>query len=138
MSGCLAVHGPGGEHAPVVSGHADEGTAEFLFNAAKAAYPGVFDSIEPKKFAKPLSHSEIAVGGALLAPMVPATVAGSALTGFGASLVRMYLRTPGMTQSDGIRPTWDGTAVAKDIWLAGAFCGLLLCLSPVCHMTILS
>lgn len=52
--------------------------------------------------------------------MVPATVAGSALTDFGASLVRMYLRTPGMTQSDGIRPTWDGTVVAKDIWLVGA------------------
>lgn len=99
---------------------ADEGTAQFLHQGAKTAVPGVFDSMDAKSFARVLSYSEIGIGALLLAPMVPATVAGAALTGFGAGLVRMYLKTPGMTQSDGIRPTQDGTALAKDVWLLGA------------------
>lgn len=103
----------------------DEGTAAFLHNGAKTAYPGVFDSMDPKTFSKVLSYSEIGVGALLLAPMVSPVVAGAALTGFGASLVRMYLKTPGMTQSDGIRPTQEGTGVAKDVWLVGAGLTLL-------------
>lgn len=99
---------------------ADEGTAQFLHQGAKTAVPGVFDSMDPKSFARVLSYSEIGIGALLLAPMVPATVAGAALTGFGAGLVRMYLKTPGMTQSDGIRPSQEGTALAKDVWLLGA------------------
>ncbi|MCD6640770.1 MAG: hypothetical protein LT071_12755 [Nocardioides sp.] len=99
---------------------ADEGTAQFLHQGAKTAVPGVFDSMDAKSFARVLSYSEIGIGALLLAPMVPATVAGAALTGFGAGLVRMYLKTPGMTQSDGIRPTQEGTALAKDVWLLGA------------------
>lgn len=104
---------------------ADEGTAQFLHQGAKTAFPGMFDSMEPQSFAKLLSRAEIALGAALLAPMVPATVAGAGLTGFGVGLVRMYLRTPGMTQSDGIRPTADGTGLAKDVWLVGAGLTLL-------------
>lgn len=104
---------------------ADEGTAQFLHHGAKTAYPGMFDDMDPKTFAKVLSIGEIGLGAALLAPMVPATVAGAALTGFGASLLRMYLKTPGMTQADGIRPTQEGTAVAKDVWLVGAGLTLL-------------
>ena len=46
--------------------------------------------------------------------------ASGALAGFGAMLTGLYLNTPGMTQDDGIRPTADGTAVAKDVWLVGA------------------
>jgi hypothetical protein len=99
---------------------ADEGTAQFLHQGAKTAFPGVFDSMDSKSFAKFLAASEIGIGAALLAPMVPATVAGAALTGFGAGLMRMYFKTPGMTQADGIRPTQEGTAIAKDVWLLGA------------------
>jgi uncharacterized membrane protein YphA (DoxX/SURF4 family) len=99
---------------------ADEGTAQFLHGAAAATYPKPFASMEPKAFAKLLAYSEIAVGAALLAPMVPATVAGGVLTGFGASLVGMYLKTPSMTLDDGIRPSQEGTSVAKDVWLVGA------------------
>ena len=99
---------------------ADEGTAQFLHGAAAATYPALFKDMEPKKFARLVALSEIGVGTALLVPMVPATVAGAALTGFGASLIGMYLKTPSMTLDDGIRPSQEGIAVAKDIWLVGA------------------
>lgn len=104
---------------------ADEGTAQYLHSAAANTYPALFKDMEPKQFAKLLSYSEIGVGAALLAPMVSATVAGAALTGFGASLLGMYFKTPSMTQDDGIRPSQEGTAVAKDSWLLGAGLTLL-------------
>ncbi|MBI4901474.1 MAG: hypothetical protein HY829_13500 [Actinobacteria bacterium] len=104
---------------------ADEGTAQFLHGAAASTYPSLFKDMEPKKFARILALSEIGVGAALLAPMVPATVAGAALTGFGGSLIGMYLKTPSMTLDDGVRPSQEGTAVAKDVWLVGAGLTLL-------------
>ncbi|MBS4753255.1 hypothetical protein KG112_10625 [Nocardioides sp. zg-ZUI104] len=103
---------------------ADEGTAQYLHGSAAAAYP-VFQDMPPQKFAKLLACSEIAVGAALLAPVVPATLAGAALTGFGSSLVGMYLRTPSMTREDGIRPSPDGIGLAKDAWLVGGGLTLL-------------
>ncbi|VXC29193.1 hypothetical protein [Nocardioides sp. AX2bis] len=99
---------------------ADEGTAQFLHGAAAGTYPSVFKDMKPKTFAQVLAYSEIAVGGALLLPKVNATVAGAALTGFGASLLGMYLKTPSMTLDDGIRPSQEGIGVAKDVWLVGA------------------
>jgi len=104
---------------------ADEGTAQFLHGAAAATYPALFKKMKPQSFAQLLAYSEIAVGTALLAPMVPAAVAGAALTGFGASLLGMYFKTPSMTLDDGIRPSQAGTAVAKDVWLIGAGLTLL-------------
>lgn len=104
---------------------ADEGTAQFLHGAAAGTYPALFKDMEPTKFAKLLAYSEIAVGSALLMPKVSATVAGAALTGFGASLMGMYLKTPSMTLDDGIRPSQEGTSVAKDVWLVGAGLTLL-------------
>lgn len=104
---------------------ADEGTAQFLHGAAAATYPALFKDMKPASFAQLLAASEIALGAALLAPMVPATVAGAALTGFGASLMGLYLKTPSMTLDDGIRPSQEGTAVAKDVWLVGAGLTLL-------------
>lgn len=104
---------------------ADEGTAQFLHSAAAGTYPALFTNMPPQKFAKVLAYGEMAVGAALLAPMVSATVSGAALTGFGASLMGMYFKTPSMTQDDGIRPSQEGTAVAKDLWLVGAGLTLL-------------
>ena len=104
---------------------ADEGTAQFLHGAAAGTYPGLFQDMEPKKFAKLLAYGEITVGAALLMPKVSATVAGGALTAFGAGLLGMYLKTPSMTLDDGIRPSQEGTAVAKDVWLVGAGLTLL-------------
>lgn len=104
---------------------ADEGTAQFLHGAAANTYPALFKNMQPADFAKLLAYSEIGVGVALLAPMIPATVAGAALTGFGAGLIGMYFKTPSMTMDDGIRPSQEGTAVAKDVWLLGAGLTLL-------------
>ncbi|MDP9822797.1 hypothetical protein J2S59_002606 [Nocardioides massiliensis] len=104
---------------------ADEGTAQFLHGAAAGTYPALFKDMEPTKFAKVLAYSEIGVGAALLMPKVSATVAGAALTGFGASLMGMYLKTPSMTLDDGIRPSQEGLSVAKDVWLVGAGLTLL-------------
>ncbi|WP_346348872.1 hypothetical protein [Rhodococcus sp. T2V] len=83
---------------------------------AAGTYP-VLNSIEAPKFLKLLAGAEIALGAALLIPVVPGAVAGAALTGFAAGLLGLYVRTPGMR--DGIRPTPDGTAIAKDVWLLG-------------------
>ena len=80
----------------------------------------------PEQFAKFLSYGEIAVGAALLLPVVPTRVAGLGLAAFSGSLVSMYLRTPGMTESDGVRPTQDGTPIAKDTWLLAIAAALLL------------
>ena len=38
----------------------------------------------------------------------------------------MYLKTPGMTLEDGIRPTPEGTGLAKDIWMLGIAAALIL------------
>ena len=112
-------------HSGIGKVGADEGTAQYLHGAAASTYPAVFKDMEPATFARVLAAPEIGVGAVLLAPMVPATIAGAALTGFGAGLVGMYLRTPSMTLDDGIRPSQEGMGVAKDVWLVGAGLTLL-------------
>lgn len=105
-----------------LSGEAAEG----LQGMAANAIPPV-KSMDPKAFGRALSAGEIALGAAVLAPFVPAAVAGAALTAFGGGLVAMYLRTPGMTQEGSrLRPSQQGTAVAKDVWLLGAGLSLLI------------
>lgn len=104
---------------------ADEGTAQFLHGAAAGTYPSLFKDMKPTRFATMLAYGEIALGTALMAPIVSSTVAGAALTGFGASMLGMYLKTPSMTLDDGIRPSPEGLAVAKDVWLVGAGLTLL-------------
>jgi hypothetical protein len=42
----------------------------------------------------------------------------------------MYLRTPGMTLEDGIRPSRQGTVLAKDIWMLGIAAALVLDRKP--------
>lgn len=98
---------------------ADEETAAGLHGMATGAYP-VFKDIKPKDFAQLLAYGEIALGAALLLPKVPSAAAGVGLAGFGGALIGMYLRTPGLTEDDGIRPTQAGVPIAKDIWLVGA------------------
>ncbi|WEV77653.1 hypothetical protein O9K63_13810 [Janibacter cremeus] len=83
--------------------------------------------MEPQVFGRTLSTGEIALGAALLTPFVPSALAGAALTAFGGGLIQMYLNTPGMTEEGSlVKPTQDGTAVAKDIWLVGAGLALLI------------
>lgn len=97
-----------------------------LQGMAANAVPQVSD-MEPEAFGKALSKGEIALGVAVLAPFVPSAVAGAALTAFGAGMIKMYLSTPGMTaEGSSFRPSQDGTAIAKDIWLVGAGLSLLI------------
>jgi hypothetical protein len=65
------------------------------------------------------------VGATLLAPFVPGRLAGAALTGFSAGMLGLYLRTPGMHDGH-LRPTQQGTPIAKDIWMMGIGAALLL------------
>jgi hypothetical protein len=53
-------------------------------------------------------------------------VAGAALTTFAAGLLGLYLRTPGMRQEGSLRPTQDGTALAKDVWMLGIGLGFIV------------
>lgn len=95
----------------------DEETAKGLQEMAVNGVSMVED-MTPAQFGKFLSYGEIAVGAALLLPFVPTRIAGAALTTFSAGLVANYFSIDSMTKDDGIRPSADGTAVAKDTWLA--------------------
>jgi hypothetical protein len=98
--------------------NADESTASQLQGFATTTYP-FLGKLEPRRFARLLSGTEIAVGAALLVPVVPAGVAGIALTGFSVGLLGLYLKTPGMRQEGSLRPTQQGIALAKDVWMLG-------------------
>ncbi len=91
-----------------------------------AAGVPLLDQVDDKTFAKALPIGEIAIGGALLVPFVPSFLAGAGLTAFSAGLVNMYLRTPGMTQEDGFRPTEQGIGLAKDVAFLGIGATLVL------------
>ena len=71
-----------------------------------------------KDFGKYLSYGEMALGAALLTPVVPGWLAGAGLAAFSAGLLNMYRKTPGMTV-DGVRPTPEGLPVAKDVFMLG-------------------
>ncbi|WP_159612259.1 DoxX family membrane protein [Glutamicibacter sp. JC586] len=102
----------------------DEASAAGLQQMASNGVPQLAD-LEPSVFGKVVSISEISLGSALLLPLVPSRLAGLGLGAFSGVLLSSYLRTPGMTESDGIRPTADGTALAKDFWLAGIAAALI-------------
>lgn len=78
------------------------------------------------KFGQIIGASEIAVGGALLAPFVSNRIAGAGLTAFGAGLLTLYFGDDDNTLDDGIRPSEQGLSLAKDSWLLAAGLTLLL------------
>jgi hypothetical protein len=104
---------------------ADEETAKMLHGMGSGAYP-VLQKLQPPQFAKTLAISETALGAALLLPIVPAGLAGLALTGFAGSLLGMWWKTPGMHEEGSIKPTMQGTPIAKDVWMLGIGTSLLL------------
>jgi uncharacterized membrane protein YphA (DoxX/SURF4 family) len=104
---------------------ADEEAAARLHGMAAGTYP-FLAKIQPKDFARLLAIGEIALGSALLLPVVPAAAAGAGLAAFSGGLLGMYLRTPGMTKEDGVRPSQQGTALAKDVWMLGIGLGLVV------------
>jgi hypothetical protein len=99
-----------------------------MHGMAKNAFPQV-EAVEPDQFVKTLGMAETALGATLLAPFVPAALAGALLTGFAGGLLWMYWKTPGMHEEGSVRPTQKGTAIAKDSWMLGI--GLALVLSSV-------
>jgi hypothetical protein len=96
-----------------------------IHGMASDAFPAL-KSFDAPKFIRALSAAEITTGLVILAPFVPASLAGAALTGFSGSLVAMYLRTPSLRNSGSIWPSPQGIAVSKDIWMLGIGLGLLL------------
>jgi len=104
---------------------ADEQTAQMMHGMATGTYP-FLGKLKPTDFLKALSASEIALGTALLLPVVPTVAAGAALTAFSAGLLGLYLRTPGMRQEGSLAPTQQGLTIAKDVWLLGIGAGFVL------------
>jgi uncharacterized membrane protein YphA (DoxX/SURF4 family) len=102
----------------------DAETAQALHAAACGSYP-FLKRIPAPLFLRLLAIAEITVGSLLLLPFVGAPLAGLALTSFAGGLVGLYVRTPSMHDSK-YRPTQQGTAIAKDVWMAGIGLSLLI------------
>lgn len=104
---------------------ADDQTAQGLHGMASGAYP-FLGTLAPKDFVRMLSAGEMTLGAALLLPVVPTVLAGAGLAAFSAGLVGLYLRTPGMRQPGSLKPTQDGIAIAKDVWMFGIGLGFVV------------
>jgi hypothetical protein len=104
---------------------ADESQAAQLHGFAAGTYP-FLKKVKPRDFNRLLAVGEIAVAAALLVPVVPGIVAGAGLMAFAGGLLGLYARTPGMRQGGTPLPTQEGTALAKDIWMAGIGLGLIV------------
>ncbi len=108
---------------------AEKETHQQLHGFASGAYP-FLENAPPEQFGKALGAAEVALGGALLAPLVIGDgLAGLALTSFAGGLLGLYMKTPGMRQEGSVRPSKDGIPLAKDMWLAGI--GLTLMASSI-------
>ncbi|WP_285730299.1 hypothetical protein [Nocardiopsis sp. ATB16-24] len=103
----------------------DEEAAQGMHGMAVGAYPFLKD-VDPVTFTKMLSGAEIALGTALLLPIVPSRLVGAGLTAFASSLLGMYLRTPGMRLPNSVRPSEQGLSLAKDVWLLGAGISMMM------------
>ena len=104
---------------------ADDETAAQLHGFATGTYP-FLSKLKPRDFARLLAASEIALGAALLLPVVPAALAGAGLTAFSGGLLGLYARTPGMRKDGTPFPTQQGIAIAKDVWMLGIGLGLVV------------
>ncbi|GAB3045578.1 hypothetical protein [Sediminivirga luteola] len=102
----------------------DEESAAGLREFASSGIPALKE-LDPATFKKLVSYGEIAVGSALLLPFVNKRLAGLALGAFSAGLLAIYFRNPALTEEDGVRPSQDGTAIAKDVWMAGIAAALI-------------
>ena len=95
---------------------ADDAAAKQTHGFAAGAYPAI-RRLDPRWFVGALSAGEIALGTALLVPVVPPALVGAGLTAFSGALLGLYLRTPGLRQQGSLRPTDQGLPIAKDVWL---------------------
>jgi hypothetical protein len=104
---------------------ADDETTDRLQSTAVIAFP-FLKSVPSDQFAKLLSTTQIGIGAALLNPVVPPFVAGSALAVFSGGLLRIYLKAPGMHEEGTFKPTGQGTPMAKDVWMFSIGLALVL------------
>ena len=104
---------------------ADEETAAQLHGFAVGTYP-FLAKLKPKDFVRLLSATEIALGAALLVPVIPSALVGAGLTAFSGGLLGLYARTPGMRKDGTPFPTQQGIAIAKDVWMLGIGLGLVI------------
>jgi uncharacterized membrane protein YphA (DoxX/SURF4 family) len=104
---------------------ADDDTAKTLHGFASGTYP-FLGKVQPKVYAKALGVGEIAVGGALLLPIVPPVLAGAVLAGFSGALLNVYWNTPGLHEEGNPRPTVAGSPLAKDVWMFGIGTSLIV------------
>jgi uncharacterized membrane protein YphA (DoxX/SURF4 family) len=103
---------------------ADDQVAAGVHGMAAGSYP-TLKRIDPKLFTKLVAGAELAIGTALLTPVVPTAVAAIGLAGFSVGLLGLYLRTPGMHRRGSLRPTQDGIPLAKDVWMLAIATGFL-------------
>jgi uncharacterized membrane protein YphA (DoxX/SURF4 family) len=104
---------------------ADEATARQLHGFASGTYP-FLSKLDARQFTRLLSAAEITIGAALVLPVVPAGLAGAALTAFALGTLGLYLRTPGLRQEGSLRPTEAGIAISKDSWMVGIGLALVI------------
>jgi uncharacterized membrane protein YphA (DoxX/SURF4 family) len=104
---------------------ADEETAAQLHGFAIGTYP-FLKKLKPKDFVRLLAVTEIAIGSALLVPIVPSALVGAGLAAFSGGLLGMYAKTPGMHKERSPFPTQQGTALAKDAWMTGIALTLII------------
>ena len=105
--------------------NADEETAAQLHGFAVGTYP-FLARLKPRDFVKLLGGTEVALGSALLLPVVPSALAGAALAAFSGGLLGLYARTPGMRKEGTPLPTQQGIPIAKDVWMLGIGLGLVI------------
>ena len=105
--------------------NADEETAAQLHGFAVGTYP-FLAKLKPRDFVRLLGGTEVALGSALLLPVVPSALAGAALAAFSGGLLGLYARTPGMRKEGTPLPTQQGIALAKDVWMLGIGLGLVI------------
>jgi uncharacterized membrane protein YphA (DoxX/SURF4 family) len=111
-------------HSGLEKWNGGDDRATGVHTTAATAFP-FLKAVPPRRFLRLLAAAEIATGTALLAPVVPAALAGAALTGFSGGLVAMYLRTPAMRRPGSVWPSQGGVAVSKDVWMLGIGLDLL-------------
>jgi len=112
-------------HSGIDKWSGGEEVAAGVHGMASGTYP-FLAKVPAPTFLKALSVGEVAVGAALLAPIVPPAAAGAALTGFSGALLGMYWKTPGLRKEGSIWPSQNGIAISKDVWMLGVGIGLLV------------
>jgi hypothetical protein len=103
----------------------NEERAKRLKAQAELAYPQ-FAAVQPLDFQKLLSRAEIALGVALLLPFLPSRLVGAGLAVFSGSLLRMYWMNPDLHPPGDPRPSPQGMAVSKDVWMFAIALALII------------